>query len=155
MDAASTEAAVRALYRKLRPGGEFFFYLYKRMGAARQFCDEYIRREFSKLSPEACLEECRALTEMGRELSRLGATITLKQPIKVLGASQQTTPVNERVDAVAMAMVINSTDDDRLSHARSPPDVAHRRHPTRISTFALVCVRSSHSLYFCYARASR
>jgi SAM-dependent methyltransferase len=81
----NTEAAVRALYRKLSPGGEFFFYLYKKMGAARQFCDDYIRREFSKLSPEACLEECRALTEMGRELSRLGATITLKQPIKVLG----------------------------------------------------------------------
>jgi SAM-dependent methyltransferase len=81
----NTEAAVRALYRKVRPGGEFFFYVYKRMGAARQFCDEYIRREFSKLSPEACLEACRGLTEMGRELSQLGATITLKQSITALG----------------------------------------------------------------------
>ena len=81
----NTEAAVRALYRKVRPGGELFFYVYKKMGAVRQFCDEHIRREFGKLSPEACLEACRGLTEMGRELSRLDATITLKQPINVLG----------------------------------------------------------------------
>ena len=76
---------MRALYRKVKPGGEFFFYIYKKMGAARQFADEYIRGEFSKLTPDACLEACRALTEMGRELSRLDATITLTKPIQVLG----------------------------------------------------------------------
>jgi SAM-dependent methyltransferase len=81
----NTEAAVKELYSKLRPGGQFFFYVYKKMGATRQFSDEYIRREFSKLSPEACFEACRALTEMGRELSRIGATVTLTRPIEVLG----------------------------------------------------------------------
>jgi len=81
----NTEAAMRALYRKVKPGGQFFFYLYKKMGPARQFCDEYIRQELSKLSPTECLEACRALTELGRELSRLGAQITLTKPVEVLG----------------------------------------------------------------------
>lgn len=81
----NTEAAVRALYRKVKPGGQFFFYLYKKMGAARQFCDEHIRREFGKLSPEECFEACRGLTELGRELSRLNAEITLTRSIDVLG----------------------------------------------------------------------
>ena len=81
----NTRAAVFELYRKLRPGGQFFFYVYKKMGAARQFSDKHIRNELSKLSPEACLDECRALTELGRELSRIGATVTLTRPITVLG----------------------------------------------------------------------
>jgi SAM-dependent methyltransferase len=81
----NTEAAVKELYRKLRPGGQFFFYLYKQMGAARHFCDKYIRSQFSKLSPDECFEACRGLTEMGRELARLGATVTLKRAIEVLG----------------------------------------------------------------------
>jgi SAM-dependent methyltransferase len=81
----NTKAAVAELYRKLRRGGQFFFYVYKKMGAARQFSDQHIREQFSKLSPEACLDACRTLTEMGRELSRLGATVTLTRPIDVLG----------------------------------------------------------------------
>jgi SAM-dependent methyltransferase/uncharacterized protein YbaR (Trm112 family) len=81
----NTRAAVSALWRKLAPGGEFFFYVYKKMGAARQFSDAHIRDVFKNLAPEACYEACEGLTELGRELSRLGATITLEKPIPVLG----------------------------------------------------------------------
>jgi SAM-dependent methyltransferase/uncharacterized protein YbaR (Trm112 family) len=80
-----TRAAVEALYRKLAPGGQFFFYVYKKMGAARQFADAHIRENFMPLTPEACYAACEGLTELGRELSRLNATITLDKPIPVLG----------------------------------------------------------------------
>jgi SAM-dependent methyltransferase len=80
-----THAAVRALYDKVSPGGQFFFYVYKEMGPARRFCDAYIRERFTKLSPEDCYKACEGLTEMGRALSQLDAKIELTKPIDVLG----------------------------------------------------------------------
>ncbi|MDA7946915.1 MAG: methyltransferase domain-containing protein [Hyphomicrobiaceae bacterium] len=79
-----TRAAVEALFRKVAPGGEFFFYIYKKMGAARVFTDDHIRESFMKLSPEECYKACEGLTELGRELSRLDAKVTLKKPIPEL-----------------------------------------------------------------------
>lgn len=80
-----TRLAVEALYRKLEPGGQFFFYVYKKMGAARVFADEHIRKNFMPMTPDECYAACEGLTELGRELSRLGAKITLEKPIPVLG----------------------------------------------------------------------
>jgi SAM-dependent methyltransferase/uncharacterized protein YbaR (Trm112 family) len=80
-----TKAAVQAVLHKVRPGGRFFFYVYKKMGEARQFCDRYIREKFTGLSPEACYAACEAITEFGRELSQLDAKITLTKPIDALG----------------------------------------------------------------------
>lgn len=80
-----THKAVEALYRKVKPGGEFFFYVYRKMGAARYYCDQHIREQFSKLEPEQCYQACEGITELGRELSRLGAKITLTKPIPILG----------------------------------------------------------------------
>jgi len=80
-----TRAAVEALYRKLAPGGQFFFYVYKKMGAARVFADAHIRENFMPMSAEECYEACRGITDLGRELSKIGAKITLERPIPVLG----------------------------------------------------------------------
>jgi SAM-dependent methyltransferase len=80
-----THAAVEALYRKLQPGGQFFFYVYKKMGAARVFADEHVRKNFMPMSPDDCYAACEGITELGRELSRLNAKITLEKPIPVLG----------------------------------------------------------------------
>ena len=80
-----TRAAVEALYRKVAPGGQFFFYVYKKMGPARQFSDRYIREQFTKLEIEDCYLACEGLTELGRELARLNAKITLEKPVPVLG----------------------------------------------------------------------
>lgn len=81
----NTKNAVFALFNKVKPGGQFFFYIYRKMGAARQFCDNYIRESYTKLEPEACYRACEGITELGRELSKLNAKITLEKPIDVLG----------------------------------------------------------------------
>ena len=81
----NTRDAVHALYRKVAPGGQFFFYVYKKMGAARFFTDQHIRQAFMPLDTETCYEACEGITELGRELSRLNVKITLEKPIPVLG----------------------------------------------------------------------
>jgi SAM-dependent methyltransferase len=81
----NTRSAVEALYKKIRPGGQFFFYVYRKMGAARVFTDDHVRQKFMPLSAEQCYAACEGITELGRELSRLNTTITLEKPIPVLG----------------------------------------------------------------------
>ena len=81
----NTRDAVRALYRLVKPGGQFFFYVYRQMGAARAFADAHIRDSFSKLTPEECYRACEALTDLGRALANLKASISLDKPIPILG----------------------------------------------------------------------
>lgn len=81
----NTKDAVFALFDKVKSGGQFFFYIYRKMGAARQFCDSFIRESYTQMEPEACYAACEGLTELGRELSKLNAKITLEKPVDVLG----------------------------------------------------------------------
>ncbi len=81
----NTHDAVRAVYAKVKPGGQFFFYVYKQMGAARRFCDAHLRELLSPLEPEACYEACEGITELGRALSKIDTRITLTKGIPQLG----------------------------------------------------------------------
>ncbi|MCL4220224.1 MAG: class I SAM-dependent methyltransferase [Phycisphaerales bacterium] len=81
----NTREAVANVLRKVRPGGQFFFYVYKQMGAARRFCDRHLREHLSPLEPEDCYAACEGITELGRELSRLNATVRLEKGIPLLG----------------------------------------------------------------------
>ena len=80
-----TKKAVFALYKKVTSGGQFFFYVYRKMGPARQFCDQFIRGDFTELELDECYAACEGLTELGRELSRLDARITLQKGVPILG----------------------------------------------------------------------
>lgn len=81
----NTKEAVFKLYDMLSKNGQFFFYIYKKMSPVKQFVDQYIREEFSSLTPEECFEACKPLTELGHELSKLDAKVTLEKPIPILG----------------------------------------------------------------------
>jgi SAM-dependent methyltransferase len=92
-----TRKAVEAVYRTVKPGGQFFFYVYRQMGPARRFCDEHIRRFYTQMTPDECYAACQSLTELGRELSRLNAKITLTKPIPILGIPAGTHDVQRLV----------------------------------------------------------
>ncbi|MFT4561405.1 MAG: SAM-dependent methyltransferase/uncharacterized protein YbaR (Trm112 family) [Gammaproteobacteria bacterium] len=80
-----TRKAVEALYKKLSPGGQFFFYVYREMGPLRKYCDDYVRERYTQMEPEACYAACEGFTELGEKLSQIDATITLEKGIPILG----------------------------------------------------------------------
>jgi SAM-dependent methyltransferase/uncharacterized protein YbaR (Trm112 family) len=78
-------AAVRSLARLVAPGGTLAFYVYKVKAPIREYADDYVRERTTKMSVDDCLEVSAQMSELGRELSRLDATITLERGIPLLG----------------------------------------------------------------------
>jgi SAM-dependent methyltransferase/uncharacterized protein YbaR (Trm112 family) len=78
-------AAVRSLAGLLKPGGVLAFYVYKIKAPLREYADDYIRERSTKMGVEECMEFSASMSELGRKLSELGATITLERDIPLLG----------------------------------------------------------------------
>ena len=78
-------AAVRSLARLLAPGGVLAFYVYKHKAPLREYADDYLREHTTKMSVVECMDFSAAMSELGRKLSDLGATITLERDIPLLG----------------------------------------------------------------------
>jgi SAM-dependent methyltransferase/uncharacterized protein YbaR (Trm112 family) len=79
------QAAVRSLAGLLAPGGALAFYVYKRKAPMREYADDYIRERTTRMSVEDCMDFSASMSELGRELSDVSATITLERPIPLLG----------------------------------------------------------------------
>jgi SAM-dependent methyltransferase len=79
------QAAVSSLSRLVAPGGVLAFYVYKVKAPLREYADDYIRERTTKMSVEDCMDFSASMSELGRKLSDLGATITLKRDIPLLG----------------------------------------------------------------------
>lgn len=81
----STSQALLASARKLRPGGEYHFYVYKRKAPMREWADDYVRERLAGLSDAAAWDEMRSLTRLGKALADTKAEITLPEAIPLLG----------------------------------------------------------------------
>lgn len=77
--------AFQILTDLLRPGGSFVTYVYKVKSPLREYADDFLRETTTKMSLEECVEFSEGMTELGRELSEVGATITLERGIPLLG----------------------------------------------------------------------
>ena len=80
-----TPRAFAALAGLVRPGGRIAVYVYRRKALVRELADTHVRELTTRLSVEECFEVSEQITELGRELSRLDATITLEKGVPLLG----------------------------------------------------------------------
>jgi SAM-dependent methyltransferase len=71
------EAGFRNLAGLLGPGGELAIYVYRRKAPVREFTDDHVRQQLSELPYEEAIEQCRRIAQLGRDLSRLGATVSV------------------------------------------------------------------------------
>ena len=80
----STEGALSALARLLKPGGRFLFYVYNKKGPIREFTDDYIRERLQGMSQRDAWNALLPLTRLGKILGELNTEIDIPESIDVL-----------------------------------------------------------------------
>ena len=75
------------LVEVLKPDGLITLYIYKKKPLVRELADLAIREKTTKMSVEECLEFCRKITELGRELYKVNETIEVPD-IPLLGVKR-------------------------------------------------------------------
>lgn len=81
----STREAFSRCRQLLCRGGELAAYIYRKKAPIREYADDYLRGIITKMAPEEAWEACRGLTELGRRLAELNATIELKRGVPAIG----------------------------------------------------------------------
>lgn len=80
-----TPRAFATLARLVAPGGQISIYVYRRKGLMRELADDHVRALTSAMWVDDCMEFAEQVTELGRELARVGATVRLERGVPLLG----------------------------------------------------------------------
>lgn len=90
-------AYLARLVRGLAPGGHLLLYVYRRKGPLREFADDLLRGRTIEASEEEARDLCRRLTNFGRALTDLHATVTLEDDLPELGIAKGTYDVQRLI----------------------------------------------------------
>lgn len=77
--------AFAAMAGLVKPGGQMCAYVYAIKPLLREIADEEVRKLTTALSVDECMEFSEQVSELGRELSHLNATVRLERGIPLLG----------------------------------------------------------------------
>ena len=77
--------AFHSMAQLVRPGGELATYVYRVKPLLRELTDEELRKITTKMTVEECMEFSEQVTELGRALADLQATVSLKRGVPLLG----------------------------------------------------------------------
>ena len=80
----STEASLKCLAAKLKPGGRFLFYVYSKKAVLREFSDDHIREMMASMTDEEAWETLKPLTKLGIALGQIDAEIDVPEDIPFL-----------------------------------------------------------------------
>ena len=80
----STEESIKYLASKLKPGGQFLFYVYAKKAVIREFSDDYIRNAIAVMTNEESWEALKPLTELGIAMGKLNIEINVPKDIPFL-----------------------------------------------------------------------
>ena len=83
-----TSESIRYLSKKLKRGGRFLFYVYKKKAAIREFTDDYIRDRLQKMTDEEAWEAIKPLTKLGVALGELNLEVNVPEDIPFLGIAK-------------------------------------------------------------------
>lgn len=81
----NTQKAIEYLSTKLKVGGLFLFYVYKKKAVIREFTDDYVREQLQQLTDAEAWEALKPLTKLGASLGRLETDIVVEDDIPFLG----------------------------------------------------------------------
>jgi arsenite methyltransferase len=140
---ASTQAALKALAKLLKPGGRFLFYVYRRKGPVREFTDDLVREKLAHLPPEAAWKAMEPLTRLGIALGELDAEITVPEPVELLGIPAGRVNVQRLFYwHVAKAFYHPDLTLDEMNHINFDwyaPAHAHRQSPEEVRRWCDEC----------------
>jgi len=80
----NTLKAFKVLLDFLMREGEIGVYIYKKKGAIREFCDDYMRQRTTQLSDQECWELSKRMTAFGKALSDLHVEFEVPEDIPIL-----------------------------------------------------------------------
>lgn len=81
----NTEAAIKHLAAKLKTGGKFLFYVYRKKAVIREFTDDFIREHLKPMTDEDAWNSLESLTKLGMELGKLNMEIEVPEDVPFLG----------------------------------------------------------------------
>ena len=86
----SVHGSLVQLVSRLNPGGRVAFYVYARKAPIREFVDDLVRDHLADLSDEEAWEALKPLTELGRALGAVNATVEIPLDVPELGIERGT-----------------------------------------------------------------
>lgn len=81
---SSTQKAIAATARLVRPGGIYAIYVYKKKAPVREFTDDFVREQISDLPPEQAWELLMPLTRLGKALGDIDTEIDVPENVELL-----------------------------------------------------------------------
>jgi len=132
----NTEKSFKNLVELLKKEGQIAVYVYKKKGAVREFCDDYLRGYTTRMTAGECYKFCVAVTKLGKSLTESNLEFEVPEDIPYLNIKAGTYNLqrfiywnmfkcfwNEDLDVETNVMTNFDWYHPKYAHRHSPEEV--------------------------------